>query len=76
MTIGPMKMHGVVVHLGNVVGFENWHTESEGVIGYDLLANAVVSMDYVSHALKAFVPTFFVPPADSVPTPVNIDSVP
>jgi len=72
LDIGGIEMHDVAVdlrHLQDHVGSK----KIVGTIGYDFLANAVVEIDYVNHTVKAFDPAQFMPPPDSVPTPVNID---
>jgi hypothetical protein len=66
-------MSNVFVDLGHINEYEANGAKAVGSIGYDFLANAVVSIDYIHREVKAYDPVQFVPPADSVPTPTNID---
>ena len=72
MSIGDVQMQNVAVSLRHVVDpADTKHTA--GIIGYDLLANSVVEIDYIHHVVRLYDPIQFVPPADSSATPVNID---
>jgi hypothetical protein len=74
LAIGDLKMRNVFVSCRHVNRFENSvGRKAVGIIGYDFLANAVVAVDYVNRTVRAFDPAQFAPPADSVPTPINID---
>lgn len=72
LNIGDMQMHEVAVQLRHLHSYSG-DKKIVGTIGYDFLANTVVEIDYVHHGITAFDPAQFMPPADSVPTPVNID---
>jgi Aspartyl protease len=72
MSIGTLQMHDVAFALRPI------HTQVGvkkivGIIGYDVLANAVIEIDYVNQRVEAFDPAQFMPPLGSVSTPVNID---
>lgn len=73
LQIGDLQMQDVYVKCRHVNRYEASGTLAVGEIGYDFLANAVVSIDYVHSKIKAYDPQQFVPPADAVPTPVNVD---
>jgi hypothetical protein len=73
MDVGALHMTDVVVACRHLHSFESGGQKIVGSLGYDFLANAVVEIDYPHHSVKAFEPVQFLPPADSVPTPVNID---
>src|SRR5579863_4418514 len=73
LTIGSLQMKNVYVDLSPESRFETNGSKAVGSIGYDFLANAVVSIDYIKRTVTAYDPIQFVPPADSVPTPTNID---
>lgn len=72
LSIGDIQMQDVAVSLRHL-GDQTNGKKVVGVIGYDLLANSVVELDYIHHVVKLFDPIQFVPPADSFASPVNID---
>ncbi len=72
MSIGDLQMQNVTVHLDHFNDYGEGR-RVVGRVGYDFLANAVVEIDYTHNALKAYDPVQFLPPADSVPTPVDVD---
>jgi aspartyl protease len=71
--IGDLTMHDVVVRCRHMNMYEGNGRPVVGSLGFDFLANAVVEIDYTHHDVKAFHPFEFIPPADSTPTPVNVD---
>jgi hypothetical protein len=73
LSFGELQMHNVALSLRHIGENTGKNRKVVGVIGYDFLANAIVEIDYTHGGVKAFDPALFVPPADSVPTPVNID---
>lgn len=73
LSIGDLTMQNVVVSCRHENRFERNGAKAVGRIGFDFLANAVVAIDYVNKKVKAFDPVQFTPPADSIPTPVNVD---
>ena len=72
LTIGDLAMKNVIVKTQPYSDQEGSH-RLVGAVGYDFLANAVVEIDYTHHTIQAYDPVQFIPPADSVPTPVNVD---
>jgi aspartyl protease len=72
MSIGDLQLQNVAVSMRHVSYFDA-RKKIVGVIGFDFLADSVVEIDYTHHAIKAYDPVQFVPPADSSASPVDID---
>lgn len=74
LNAGPVSMNNVIVHT-----LPGWHDNSRvgadvvGLVGFDFLANAVLSIDYEKGVVTAVNPFFFVPPADAYAIPVTLD---
>jgi hypothetical protein len=72
--VGDIKMTNVIANV-----LPSWHaepkpgTEIVGLVGYDFIANAVLTIDYEKGTVSATVPYLFVPPADGVSLPAIFD---
>jgi len=74
LRVGEISMNNVVVN--SSPGWRNnpdVGTDIVGAIGYDFLANAVVTIDYEKGAVTATSPFFFVPPADALALQAEFD---
>jgi hypothetical protein len=75
------KMQIGAITLSNVTAYvlPDWHyrpstgTDAIGLIGYDFIANAVLSIDFEKSTLTATNPILFVPPAEAVVVPIILD---
>jgi len=74
MQIGAITMSNAIAWV-----LPDWHyrpstdTDAIGLIGYDFIANAALSIDFAKVTLTATNPALFVPPADAVAVPVMLD---
>ncbi|MDQ6781252.1 MAG: retroviral-like aspartic protease family protein [Candidatus Eremiobacteraeota bacterium] len=74
LSAGAVSMNNVIVHT-----LPGWHDNSKvgsdvvGLVGFDFLANAVLSIDYEKGVVTAVNPFFFVPPAEAYALPVTLD---
>ncbi|HEV2037641.1 MAG TPA: aspartyl protease family protein [Candidatus Eremiobacteraceae bacterium] len=73
MSAGGVTMTNLIAfsrpfHEGPHVG-----TKVVGLLGYDFIANAVLTIDYVSGTVMATNPFLFVPPADAMAVPATLD---
>lgn len=72
--VGTIQMSNVLVNL-----LPSWHddphvgTEIVGLVGYDFIANAVLTIDYEKGTVTATNPYLFVPPADALALPASFD---
>ena len=75
------KMQIGVITLSKVIAYvlPDWHyrpssdTDAIGLIGYDFIANAALSIDFSKGTLTATNPALFVPPADAIVVPIVLD---
>ena len=72
--VGDIKMTNVIANV-----LPSWHaepspgTEIVGLVGYDFIANAVLTIDYEKGTVTATNPFLFVPPADGISLPATFD---
>lgn len=74
-------LHVGEITMTNVIAstLPGWHDDSNvgtnvvGLVGYDFIANAVLTIDYQKGSVTATNPFFFVPPADAMVLPATLD---
>jgi hypothetical protein len=73
-SLGDLEMTNVIArsvqyHEGPQAG-----TRIVGLVGYDFIASAVLSIDYEKGTVTATNPFMFVPPADAIAVPITLDN--
>jgi len=72
--VGPITLTNVIAYV-----LPDWQYEPDpgvgaiGLIGYDFIANAVLTIDFDKGTVVATNPFLFVPPADAVAVPASLD---
>ncbi len=73
LNIGDIRMKNVVVDSLPFSEDEAMGTKAVGLLGYDFIANAVLTVDYEHGSVEATVPGSFVPPADAYAVDTLLD---
>jgi predicted aspartyl protease len=73
MDVGPIALHNTYVECVPFTQQLGFDTKIVGLLGFDFLANAAVSINYDSGAVTAAPPDSFAPPVNSIAVPVALD---
>ncbi|MDQ6780377.1 MAG: aspartyl protease family protein [Candidatus Eremiobacteraeota bacterium] len=71
--IGDLVMHNVVVESLPFTSDPDEQTRSVGLLGFDFISNAALTIDYQHSTLVATQPGFFIPPADAIALEALLD---
>lgn len=72
ISLGPVKMHDIVVSTGPVRFHETWNTDVVGLLGFDFLATIGLTIDNDHHRLIATPLTAYKPPSGPNVVPLDI----
>ena len=73
MSVGTLKMHGVVVRVVNLPFHLDDHTRISGLLGFDFFADSIVHIDLDHGIAEAIIPSAFKAPADATGVPLALD---
>jgi predicted aspartyl protease len=73
MDVGPIALHNTYVECVPFTQQLGSDTKIVGLLGFDFLANAAVSINYDNGDVTAVPPDSFAPPANSIPVPAALD---
>jgi len=73
MTLGALTLTNVHAESLPFEDFADEHTPVAGLIGFDLLDEVVLHIDYEHGTLEAFAPATFTAPPDAVAIPIDLD---
>ncbi|HLJ85158.1 MAG TPA: aspartyl protease family protein, partial [Candidatus Eremiobacteraceae bacterium] len=73
MDVGPIALHNTYVECVPFTQQLGYDTKIVGLLGFDFIANAVVSINYDNGNVTAAPPDSFSPPVNSIAVPIALD---